>query len=94
MDVLQSLDDSDVVQVNPPCSVPVLDGGAVFRDRQTLQELQQVVMVVVDDAVYRGIIQMIDSINSNELGGKKALFPAETDTFLFNTSFFSSQKKT
>lgn len=50
--VLQSLNDSDVVQVDAPCSVPVLDGGAVFRDRQPLQELQQVVMVVVDDAVY------------------------------------------
>lgn len=53
LDILQSLYDSDVVQVNPPCSVPVLDGGAMFRDRQPLQELQQVVMVVVDDTVYR-----------------------------------------
>lgn len=53
LDVLQSLYDPDVVQVNPPCSVPVLDGGAVFRDCQPLQEIQQVVVVVVDDAVYR-----------------------------------------
>lgn len=52
LDVLQSLYNSDVVQVNSPCSVPVLDGGAVFRDRQPLQELQQVVVVVIDDAVY------------------------------------------
>lgn len=52
LDVLQRLNDSDVVQVDPPCCVPVLDGGAVFRDRQPLQELQQVVVVVVDDAVY------------------------------------------
>lgn len=54
LDVLQSLDDSDVVQVNPPCRIPVLDGGAAFRDCQALQELQQVVMVVVDDAVCGG----------------------------------------
>ena len=53
LDVLQSLNDPDVVQVNPPRSVPVLDAGAVFRDRQPLQELQQVVVVVVDDAIYR-----------------------------------------
>lgn len=53
LDVLQRLNDSDVVQVDPACRVPVLDGGAVFRDRQPLQELQQEVMVVVDDAVWR-----------------------------------------
>lgn len=52
LNVLQSVYDSDVVQVDPPCCVPVLDGGAVFGDRQPLQELQQVVVVVVDDAVY------------------------------------------
>lgn len=93
MDVLQSLDDSDVVQVNPPCSVPVLDGGAVFRDRQTLQELQQVVMVVVDDAVYRGIIQMIESINSNELGGKKHFFLQKQTLFSSTQVFFHHKKK-
>lgn len=53
LDFLQSLYDSDVVQVDPPCSVPVLDGGAVFRDCQSLQKLEQVVVVVVDDAVYK-----------------------------------------
>lgn len=52
LDVLQRLDDSDVVQVHPSRCVPVLDGGAVFRDCQPLQELQQVVVVVVDNAVY------------------------------------------
>lgn len=51
LDVLQRLYDSDVVQVHPSCCVPVLDGGAVFRDRQALQELLQVVVVVIDDAV-------------------------------------------
>lgn len=49
--MLQSLYDSDVVEVNPPCCVPVLDGGAVLGERQTLQELQEVVVVIVDDAV-------------------------------------------
>lgn len=49
--MLQSLYDSDVVEVNAPCCVPVLDGGAVLGERQTLQELQEVVVVIVDDAV-------------------------------------------
>lgn len=50
---MQRLYDTDVVQVHPACYVPVLNGGVVFRDCQSLQELQQVVMVVIDDAVYR-----------------------------------------
>lgn len=63
LDVLQSLYDPDVVQVNPPCRVPVLDGGAAVRGRKSLQELPEVVVVVVDDAVYRGTT----NINKNLL---------------------------
>lgn len=92
LDVLQSLDDSDVVQVNPPCSVPVLDGGAVFRDRQPLQELQQVVMVVVDDAVYRGIIQMIESINIIKL--EKHTFFLQKQTLFYLTQIIFITRKT
>lgn len=50
---MQCLNDTDVVQVHPACCVPVLNGGAVLRDCQPLQELQQVVMIVIDDAIYR-----------------------------------------
>lgn len=53
LNVLQRLYDSNVVQVHPSCCVPVLNGGAVLRDRQALQKLLQVVVVVIDDAVYR-----------------------------------------
>lgn len=50
---MQHLNNTDVVQVDPPSCVPVLNGGAVLRDSEPLQELQQVVMIVIDDAVYR-----------------------------------------
>lgn len=50
---MQCLNDMDVVQIHPACCVPVLNGGAVLRDCQPLQELQQEVMIVIDDAVYR-----------------------------------------
>lgn len=51
LDLLQCLNDADVVQVDPAGCVPVLNGGAVLRDCQPLQELQQIVMIIVDDAV-------------------------------------------
>jgi len=54
LDVLQALDDPDVVQVHATRRLPVLDGDAALRRGQALQELQQVGVVVVDDAVWAG----------------------------------------
>lgn len=68
LDVMQRLYDSDVVQVDPPCCVPVLDGCAMFRDRQALQKLLQVVVVVINDAVYR---KTKDEMNESEEGKLK-----------------------
>lgn len=53
LDLMQHLNDPDIVQVDPACCVPVLNSSAVLRDCQPLQELQQVVMIVIDDAVCR-----------------------------------------
>lgn len=50
---MQHLNDPDIVQVDPACCVPVLNSSAVLRDCQPLQEVQQVVMIVIDDAVCR-----------------------------------------
>lgn len=68
LDLKQRLDNTDVVQVDPASCVPVLNGGAVLRDSQPLQELQQVVMIVVDDAVYRtkgAALQKHDILSKN-----------------------------